>query len=170
MLKPKIEKALNHQINAELYSAYLYLGMMNYFKSKSLDGFANWMNVQVMEELSHAEKFIYYVHERGGSVNLLDIEKPEQEWDSPLHAFEKILSHEQYVTKRINELLSVAIEEKDFATQNFLQWFISEQVEEEASASQIVEQLKMINETHGGIFMLDRELAQRKFTPIDGGN
>ena len=125
--------ALNGQINAEMYSAYLYLSMESYFQSVSLTGFARWMRSQVQEELFHSMKFYDYVGERGGKVTLEVIEKPDSSWKTPMVAFKHILKHEQLVTGLINDLVEIAITEKDHATVNFLQWFVSEQVEEEAS-------------------------------------
>jgi ferritin len=139
-----MEKALDEQINAELYSAYFYLSMVSYFESISLSGFASWMKVQVQEELSHADKFMNYIHERGGKITFKEIESPKSNWKSPLEVFKATLKHEQYVTSLINNLVGIAISEKDYATQNFLQWYVSEQVEEESSVSQVVEQLKLV--------------------------
>src|SRR3989339_1554135 len=165
MLSEKMQKALNEQLNAELYSAYLYLSMCAWFQSKNLKGFANWMNIQTQEETAHGLKFFNFITERGGRVKLEQIKGPETEWSSPLAIFAAAYKHEQYVTSRINNLVNLAIEEKDHATNSFLQWFITEQVEEEANADGIVGQLKMVQETPGGMFMLDKELDQRVFTP-----
>jgi len=165
MIKEKIQDALNEQINAELYSSYLYLSMSAYFESINLKGCANWMRVQTQEELVHAMKFYDYLIERGGKVVLSSIESPPTEWPSPLAIFENAYQHEQKVTGLINELVDLAIAEKDHATNNFLQWFVSEQVEEEASADEVVQKIKLMGDARGGIFMLDRELAQRVFTP-----
>lgn len=165
MIKEKIQDALNKQINAELYSSYLYLSMSAYFESINLKGFANWMRVQTQEELVHAMKFYDYLIERGGKVLLSSIESPPTEWPSPLAIFENAYQHEQKVTGLINKLVDLAIAEKDHATNNFLQWFVSEQVEEEASADEVVQKIKLMGDARGGIFMLDRELAQRVFTP-----
>ncbi|MGE4559703.1 MAG: ferritin [Desulfobulbus sp.] len=168
MLKKKILKALNDQINAEMFSSYLYLSIESYFQSISLTGFATWMRVQVQEELMHAMKFYDFVNERGGKVTLEAIAKPESVWESPLVAFEAILKHEEHVTSLINDLVDLAISEKDHATNNFLQWFVSEQVEEEASASEIVERLKLIKDNSSGLFMIDAELGKRVFVmPAD---
>jgi len=164
MLNKKIEKALNEQVNAELYSAYLYLSMEAYFKSLNLAGFATWMRVQTQEELFHATKFYDYIHERGGRVLLKGIGGPDTQWKSPLHAFESAYEHELKVTALINGLVDLAIKEKDHATNNFLQWFVAEQVEEEDNTSGVVQQIKLIGEAKGGLFMLDRELGQRTFT------
>ena len=165
MLSERMMKALNKQLNAELYSAYLYLSMAAYFESKNLKGFANWMRVQAQEELTHAMKIFDYINERGGRVYLEAIEKPPTEWKSPLDVFEATYEHEVKVTSMINDLVNMAMEEKDHATYNMLQWFVAEQVEEEASADEIRQQLRMIKEDGRGIMMLDRELKQRAFTP-----
>jgi ferritin len=165
MLNPKMEKALNDQINAELYSAYLYLSMALHFEALSLKGCASWMRVQNLEETAHAMKFLNYVAERGGRVKLAAIDEPPAEWDSPLAVFEDVLAHEQKVTGLINELMEIAQGEHDHATIAELQWFITEQVEEEASADDVVQKLKLMANAPGGLFMLDRELAQRVFTP-----
>ncbi len=165
MLSERMMKALNKQLNAELYSAYLYLSMAAYFESKNLKGFANWMRVQAQEELTHAMKFFDYINERRGRVYLEAIEKPPTEWKSPLDVFEATYEHEVKVTSMINDLVNMAMEEKDHATYNMLQWFVAEQVEEEASADEIRQQLRMIKEDGRGIMMLDRELKQRTFTP-----
>ena len=165
MIKEKIQDALNKQINAELYSSYLYLSMSAYFESINLKGFASWMRVQTQEELVHAMKFYDYLIERGGKVVLSSIESPPTEWSSPLAIFENAYQHEQKVTGLINDLVDLAIAEKDHATNIILQWFVSEQVEEEASADEVVQKIKLMGDARGGIFMLDRELAQRVFTP-----
>ena len=165
MLKEKIEQALNDQLNAEMYSAYLYLSMSAYFQSLSLGGFANWMRVQAQEELVHAMKFYDFVNERGGRVTLKPIDAPETSWESPLAAFEAAYAHEQKVTALINDLVNLALGEKDHATHIFLQWFVTEQVEEEDSANEVVQKIKLMGDASGGMFMLDRELGQRIFTP-----
>ena len=165
MISKKMEKALNEQVNAELFSAYLYLSMEAYFKSLNLNGFANWMRVQTQEEVTHAMKIYDFIDERGGRITLKAIDGPETKWDSPLAVFNAVYEHEQKVTSLINNLVNLAIEEKDHATNTFLQWFVNEQVEEEASADQVVQQLKLMEKAPGGLFLLDRELAQRVFTP-----
>jgi len=165
MISKKMEKALNEQVNAELYSAYLYLSMEAYFKSLNLNGFATWMRVQTQEEIAHAMKIYGFIDERGGRITLKAIDGPQTKWDSPLALFKDVYKHEQKVTGMINNLVNLAIEEKDHATNTFLQWFVNEQVEEEASADQVVQQLKMMEKAPGGMFMLDRELGQRVFTP-----
>jgi ferritin len=164
-----MEQALNDQINAEMYSSYLYLSMSAYFDSVSLSGMAHWMNQQAQEEMFHAMKMYHYVNERGGRVLLKTIDQPPHEWDSTLAVFEHILEHEQMVTGLINDLTNLALDLRDHATNIFLQWFISEQVEEEASAGEIVDKLKLINGDANGLFMLDSELGKRVFTlPVKG--
>ena len=165
MLKKNIEQAINRQINAEFWSAYLYLSMSTYFHSLNLNGFASWMRVQAQEELTHAMRFYDHVVERGGRVKLTSIEAVPTEWKSPLHAFEDTYAHEQKVTGLIHDIMKQAVEEKDYATMNMLQWFIDEQVEEEASADEIVQKLKLVGKEGSGLFMIDQELSQRVFTP-----
>ncbi|MDJ0987824.1 MAG: ferritin [Desulfobacterales bacterium] len=167
MLSDKMQKALSGQMNAELYSSYLYLSMNAYFKSVNLDGFANWMYYQAQEELEHAMKFYDFINQRGGRVQLAQIEAPPSDWNSPLAVFEDTLAHEQKVTGLINDLVEVANEERDHASQIFLQWFVSEQVEEEDSVGGVLEQLKLMGEAKGGLFMMDREMAKRR--PSEGG-
>ena len=161
MLPEKMQKALKGQLNAELYSSYLYLSMNAYFKSVNLDGFANWMYYQAQEELEHAMKFYDFIIQRGGKVQFQQIEAPPGEWSSPLAVFEATLEHEQKVTGLINDLVDVAHEERDHATNIFLQWFVSEQVEEEENVGGVLEQLKLMGDANGGLFMIDRELAKR---------
>ena len=161
MLTEKMQTALNGQLNAELYSSYLYLSMNAYFKSVNLDGFANWMHYQAQEELEHSLKFYDFIIQRGGKVVLSQIEAPPTEWDSPMAVFEATLAHEQKVTGLINDLVEIAHEERDHATTIFLQWFVSEQVEEEENVGGVLEQLKLMGDASGGLFMIDRELAKR---------
>ncbi len=165
MLNEKMQKALNDQVNAEMYSAYLYLAMNAHFESANLGGFANWMRVQAQEEMSHAMKIYDFINERGGRVVLQPIAEPPAEWKSPVAVFEDVCTHEQKVTGLINDLATLAIELKDHATNSFLKWFIDEQVEEEKSADEIVGKLKLMEGAPGAIYMLDRELAQRVFVP-----
>ena len=161
MLNEKIQAALNKQLNAELYSSYLYLSMSGYFQSINLPGFANWMRVQAQEELVHAMKFYDFINERGGRVNLKEIKGPPTEWDSPQAMFEHVYKHEQMVTGLINDLVDLAMEEKDHATNNFLQWFVSEQVEEEANVQAILDKLNLVGDNGVALFMIDQELGQR---------
>lgn len=165
MINGKVQDGLNYQLNREMYSAYLYLSMSAYFQSINLKGFANWMYVQAQEEMVHAMKFYDFIIQRSGRVVLADIEAPPKEWKSPREAFEDVYQHEQKVTELINNLVNLAIAEKDHATNNFLQWFVDEQVEEEASSSDVLEKLKIVGEGTAGLYMLDNELGQRVFTP-----
>jgi ferritin len=163
LLHKDLEKAINNQINAEIYSAYLYYSMAAYFESLSLKGFSHWMRVQALEELTHVQKFTSFVHDRGGKVALQAVEAPSSEWNSPLDAFVATYEHEVKVTGLINDLMDLAQKYKDHATVNFMQWFVGEQVEEEASVDDVVQKLKLINRSEGGLFMLDRELDARTF-------
>jgi len=165
MLSPKMQDALNAQINAEYYSSYLYLSMAAHVEAGNLKGFGNWMRVQAQEEMVHAMKFFDFILERGGKVSLQPVEGPPTQWGSPLAIFEATLEHEQHVTSLINKLVDLARSESDHATDNFLQWFVAEQVEEEASADEVLQQLKLMQDAPGGLFLMDRELAQRIFTP-----
>ncbi len=165
MISKKLQNAINAQINRELFSEYLYLSMSAWFAQESLDGFANWMGVQAQEEHFHAMKFFNYLIERGGKVILDKIEKPDNNFKSAVKAFEMTLAHEQFITKNINDLMDIAIKENDHAAKSFLQWYVDEQVEEESTADKLLSQLKMIGDRIEGVLMLDRELAQRVFTP-----
>jgi len=161
MISEKMEKALNEQINKEFYSAYLYLGMSAYCQTLGLQGFANWMRMQYEEEILHVTKMYDYVLDQGGQIHLKTIEEPPKEYGTPLQIFETTLEHEQVVTKLINELMSVAIEDKDYATQTFLQWYVTEQVEEEANVNDILAPLRMVGEDKSGLMMIDQQLANR---------
>lgn len=165
MLKKKMLDALNKQINEELFSAYLYLSMAAYFESISLNGFATWMKVQVQEEISHAMKIYDFIFERGGKAEMQAIKKPALEWKSPLNAFQEAYKHECHISGCIGKLVDLAIELGDHPSNNFLQWFVAEQVEEEASADDIVQKLKLIGNDGGGLFMMDQEMGTRVFTP-----
>jgi ferritin len=165
MASKKIFDALNLQLNKEMFSSYLYLSMSAFFESKNLSGMASWMKLQSQEEYEHAMKFYDFILRIGGEVKLAKIEAPETTWDSPLHIFEESLGHEKYISKSIHEIMDLAKEEKDHPTQSFLQWFVDEQVEEEDTVQQIVENFKMIGENSTGLFMLDRELGNRSETP-----
>jgi ferritin len=161
MLSEKMLEALNKQMNAELYSSYLYMSMNAYFKSVNLDGFATWMFYQAQEELTHALKFYDFINSRGGRVKLMQVDAPPAQWASPLGVFEETLQHEQKVTALINDLVELSLEQRDHATNIFLQWFVTEQVEEEESVGGVLEQLKLVGEARGGLFMIDRELGKR---------
>jgi ferritin len=160
----KVQTAFNKQSNAETYSSHLYGSMSAYFESLNLRGFANWMRVQAQEEMLHASKFYDYIVQRGGRVLLSGIEAPPTEWPSPQAAFDAVLKHEQKVTGLIHGLVELAAGENDHASVNFLQWFVNEQVEEEANATEVVQKLQMLSKAPGGLYMLDRELGARKFS------
>ena len=162
MLSKKIEGALNAQVNAEFWSSYLYYAMSVHFAQAGLSGFARWFKVQADEEREHAEKFVDFIIERGGKVDLKPIAKVSQSWKSPLAAFEDTLKHEQEVTKLINDLVAAARAENDYATEAFLTWFVSEQVEEESTAQGYVDALKFIGEEKVGVYLLNKELGARK--------
>lgn len=163
MLTARMHQALNDQLQAEFYSAYLYLSMSAYFEDLGFEGMANWMTIQFQEEQSHALKFYRYIAEREGRVELQAIDKPKRDWDSPLAAFDEALAHERMISGRINDLADLAIKEKDHATHNMLQWYISEQVEEESNVSAIVTQMRMVGGEGHGLFMIDREMRGRTF-------
>jgi ferritin len=163
MISKRMQTAIEEQVNAELWSAYLYLSMSAYFERQNLRGFANWMKIQWQEEISHAIKFFDYVHARGGQLSLKPIAAVQIDWASPVDVFSDTLAHEQHVTALINNLADISIEEKDHASHNLLEWFIDEQVEEEGNAEQILIQLKMIGDNGYGLLMLDKELATRVF-------
>jgi len=163
MLSEKMVEALNKQINKEMYSAYLYMSMSAYSTYIGLKGFANWFMVQYQEEMTHAMKIYDYVNDQGAQVKLMAIDQPSTEFESPMVMFEKTLEHEKFVTKCINDLVDLAIKEKDHATQIFLQWFVTEQIEEEANDNEIISKLKLAGKEGNGLFMLDKELRQRVF-------
>lgn len=165
MISKKLEDAINSQINAEFHSAYLYLSMAAYFEGENLPGFANWMRVQFEEEQFHAFKMFNYLAERGGRPILTKIEGPQTDWDGLIDVFESTFEHEKLVTSLINNLADVAQDEKDRAALAFLQWYIEEQVEEEANVESILNQLKFIGGEGHGVLMIDRELATRTFVP-----
>jgi ferritin len=165
MLSERITEALNKQINNEIYSAYLYLSMSAHSTFIGLKGFANWFMVQYQEELVHAMKIYDYINAQGGQVKLMAVAQPPTEFGSPLEMFEKTLEHEKFVTKCINDLVDLAIEEKDHASNIFLQWFVTEQIEEEANDNEIISKLKLVGKEVNGLFMIDKELAARVFTP-----
>ncbi len=163
MLERKIQDALNDQMIFEMFSANIYLSMATWFDAKNLTGFSNWMKIQYKEEMFHAMKFYNYIDERGGRVLMLAIDAPPTDWESPAAVLENALEHERLVTKRIHDILALATEEKDFATMNFIQWYVAEQVEEEASVQGILDHLELIEGAPGGLLMIDRELAQRTY-------
>lgn len=165
MLKDTLQQAINKQINEETYSAYLYYSMSAFFESRDLKGMANWMRIQAQEELFHVNKFFTYVHDREGRISLQPVAGPPLEWANPLEVFKAAHDHECKISRLINDLVDLSMKESDHATANFLQWFVGEQVEEEASAAEIVGQLKLVGDSGYALLMLDRELGQRVFTP-----
>ena len=158
-----MEKALNEQINKELWSAYLYLSMAAYFEDKNLPGFANWMRVQSQEEVTHGMKIFDYVNSRGGRVLLKPIKEVPSEWSDARTVVEETLKHERVVTESINDLVNLALQEKDHATNNMLQWFVGEQVEEEASVDELLNKVEMTEGKAHALMMIDKELAGRQF-------
>lgn len=164
MLTKKIEDAINDQINAEFWSGYLYLAMSCDMEEKGYKGIANWFRVQFEEELAHARIFINHVLARGGKVNLMPIKEVPSEYDSPAQAFAKTLEHEKVVSSLINNLYSMAEDEKDYATRQMLNWFVAEQVEEEDTAREMIDNLKLIGNDGTGIYQFDRQLATRTYT------
>ena len=165
MLKDELSRELNTQINEELFSSYLYLSMAAWFADKNLPGFERWMKIQAQEELSHAMKFYTYICERGNAVTLDAIAQPGREWSSPRAAFEAALQHERHITSRIDGLMTLAMDHRDYATQSFLQWFVTEQVEEEATADGIVRRLELAGDAPQALLMVDQELSSRPLPP-----
>jgi ferritin len=165
MYSKTVEKALNDQINAELYSSYLYYSMSAWAAASDYPGMANWFKVQALEELFHVSKLFGYINDRGGRVKLGAIDAPPTDWESPTAAFSETLSHEQKVTGLINDLVNLAAAEKDRTTESFLQWYINEQIEEEATASELLGKIKLIGDNGTGLYMIDQELAGRVYTP-----
>lgn len=169
MLSNKMEEALNGQLNAELYSAYLYLSMATYFAAEELPGFANAMRVHRLEEITHGMKFYDFIEARGGRVLLKPIEGPQTTWGSPLDAVKAVLEHERKVTGLIHDLVDLAAEDKDHATSSFLNWFVDEQVEEEETATDFVRKVERVKDSPQGLFMLDQEMGKQAFKPQPGG-
>jgi len=161
MISANVQKALNSQINEELFSSYLYLSMSAHFEAKNLNGFANWFKIQSQEEYDHAMKIYNFVLQKGGKVTLKEIGAPKIDWKSISEVFNDTLKHEQKITGLINKLVEVAMTEKDFATNTFLQWFVTEQVEEEANVEEIIQKIEMIGDNKSGLYMLDNELGSR---------
>ena len=169
MLDKKLEAAFNDQINKELYSEYLYLGMKSIFADMNLPGFVNWFDVQVQEERAHAMGMFDYVHERNAQVTLAAIDKPEIKGSTPLEIFEQVLEHEEYVTSRINALMDVAEEVRDRAALSFLDWYLKEQVEEEANVGGVLATLRLIGDDKKALLLLDKDLGARTFVaPVIG--
>lgn len=165
MINQDVAKVLIEQINKELYSAYLYLSMSAYFSDTGLLGFANWMRVQVQEETAHAMLMYDFLINRGQKVTLGAIEAPPNDWKGPLHIMEEALKHEVYVTGLINNIITVAEQAKDRATMSYMNWFVDEQVEEEANATDIISKLKLIGDDKSALYLLDKDLSTRVFTP-----
>lgn len=171
MISDKMQEALNEQVNKEFYSAYLYLAMSAYCDTIGLPGFSNWMRQQYEEEILHVTRMYDYILDQGGQIHLKQIDEPPQEFGTPVEIFEETLKHEQFVTGCINELMSMAVEARDYATQTFLQWYVTEQVEEEANVGDILAPLRMVGDDKGGLMMIDQQLAQRlPPAPLDPAN
>jgi ferritin len=164
MLIKKIEESFNKHLNAEIYSSYLYLSMSAYFESTNLKGLASWMKIQAQEEMVHAMKFYDYIIERGSKVKLTEINSPETTWESPEAVFKQVCEHERMVTGLINNLVDIAIQERDHASHFFLQWFVTEQVEEEVVLEEVLAKIKLAGNQTGSLYMFDKELGQRVFT------
>jgi len=163
MIPEKIQKAFNEQIMHEFYSAYLYLSMAAWLETEGLEGMGRWMRVQALEEQTHAMKFFDHILERGGETELLAIEKPPVKWDSPLKAFEDALAHEQFISGKIDDLMTLSLAEGDHGSRTMLQWFVDEQVEEEDNATRNVYNVKMVGDKGQGLLMVDREMGTRVF-------
>lgn len=166
MIGKRMQDAMNEQIKHETFSAYLYFAMAAYFHSKSLDGMAQWMKAQAQEEFGHALRFFNHINDRGGRIELQALEKPQVEWASPVAAFMAALEHEEFITGKINDLAKMADEENDRAAGIMLQWFVTEQVEEEDTVSTVIDMLKLVGDSGHGVLMADRELATRIAGPI----
>lgn len=166
MVSKKLETALNKQVNAEFWSAYLYLSMSAHFANEGLPGVANWFKIQFQEEQDHALKFMNYLIAKGNKVELKPIEKVPTSWKSVLNAFEDTLKHEKVVTALVNDLAALARAENDYSTENMLQWFVNEQVEEEETAQGMIDGLKLIGDNGFGLYTMDKELAQRFYNPV----
>ena len=171
MLNNKIQDALNAQINAELWSAYLYLSMSMHFQAEGRNGIANWFAIQFKEEQAHAQIFMNYINQRGGRVVLAPIAEVQTEWSSVLEMFRNTLEHERKVTSLIHNLCSIAADERDFASSSTLNWFVDEQIEEEANAQELIDSLTAVDGDKMGLYMIDKELAARTYvvpTPLAG--
>lgn len=164
-MNQKIQDTFNKHLNAELYSAYLYLSMSAYLESENLKGMAHWMRIQAQEEMTHVMRFYDFIHDRDGRVGLKSIDTPKGEWKSPLDLFEDALAHERMVSGLINDLVNLALAENDHMANTFLQWFVNEQVEEEATVKEIVDKFKLVGDNGVARFMLDGELSQRMLAP-----
>lgn len=163
MLKDSMLDKLNEQIQHEAYSAYLYYSMVGYFESENLKGFANWMQIQAQEEITHMHRIFTYINDKGASVVLGPVDQPPSKWDSPVECIRQTLEHECFISEKINECVTLALSENDHATNAMLQWFVAEQVEEEANADELLQKVIMIGDNASGMFLVDNELGQRKF-------
>jgi ferritin len=161
MLSKKMQDVLNKHLNEEFYSSYLYLSIAAHFEEQNLRGVANWFKIQSQEEYGHAMKFYMFIIQTGGTVTLKQINSPKTSWKNVMEAFKDTLAHEKKITGLIHKLVDTALQSKDYATNNFLQWFVTEQVEEEATVEEIINKLELIGDAKGGLFMLDRELGAR---------
>ncbi|MBN2541158.1 MAG: ferritin [Bacilli bacterium] len=164
-MNKKVEAAMNTQLNFEIESAFVYMAMKNYLATLSLDGFVNWFDIQFQEEMAHADKFMNYMNDRGGRVDIRGFETPQNEFHSVLEVLETSLAHEQEVTRRIHALMKLSMEENDYASVSLLQWYVDEQVEEEDNFTRLIEKVKLVKDA--GLYMLDKELATRVFVPIN---
>ena len=161
MIPQKVQTALNNQLNEEMFASYSYLAMSAYFESQDLSGFAGWFRAQSAEEYEHAIKIFDYIHQAGGKVTLKEIKPPKVNWKAHIDVFKDMYAAEQKVTKSINSIVDLSSKEKDYATNNFLQWFVSEQVEEEATAQKLLKRMEMVGNNPPGLLMMDRELEMR---------
>lgn len=164
-IKKEMQDAINDQINAEMFSAYLYLSMASWFEDEDLPGFSNWMRCQYMEETMHAMKFFNFVNERGGKVELKPLEGPDTSWDSYVDAFEAVVKHEEYITERINKLVTLSRKLEDYAAESLLMWYVDEQVEEEDTANNILVKVKRLKNDSNGLLRIDNELGARALAP-----
>lgn len=164
-IKKEMQDAINDQINAEMFSAYLYLSMAAYFDDEDLPGFSNWMRCQYLEETMHAMKFYNFINERGGRVELKALEGPEIKWDSYVDAFEAVVKHEEYISDRINKLVTLSRKLEDYAAESLLMWYVDEQVEEEDTANNILVKVKRLKNDSNGLLRIDNELAARAVSP-----
>jgi len=165
MLNENIELMINDQMNFEFYSSYIYMAMAAYCDSKDLTGFSHWFKMQTLEEMYHMHKMYNYLLERGGRPFFVEVPKPAKKWESVKAAFDNALEHERLVTSRINNIMSISIELHDHATRSFLNWFVDEQVEEESSVNEILKKIALVKDSGEGIYLLDKELKERIFTP-----
>ena len=168
MIKDNICDALNAQINMEYHSSYSYLAMSKFFLEQNLNGLANWMRIQAQEELIHGMKIYDFVDERDGIINFTDIKQPRQKWDSPIDVFEEALKNERAVSESIYDIVDLSLSERDHATNTFLQWFVAEQVEEESTIKEVIDNLRLVGNDGNGLFLLDRDMGQRTTTTAEG--